>query len=103
MKELIWDGSKSDNGQHRNSNMMFLWNANQDRDEAPIVTEALVPGPVGPCLWTPLALSSCNIETELELQPDEIGNFIEEAVELARPINLEVNSDDVQDRLDSHN
>ncbi|GFT13959.1 hypothetical protein TNCV_2615931 [Trichonephila clavipes] len=34
---------------------------------------------------------------------DEIGNLIEEVVDLARQINLQVNSDDVQELLDFHN
>ncbi|GFS72524.1 hypothetical protein TNCV_2116551 [Trichonephila clavipes] len=33
----------------------------------------------------------------------EIGNAIEEAADLARQINLEADSDDVQKLLDSHN
>ncbi|GFX94877.1 hypothetical protein TNCV_2379501 [Trichonephila clavipes] len=33
---------------------------------------------------------------------DEIGNVIEEVVDIARPVNLEVDTDDVQ-LLDSHN
>ncbi|GFX71665.1 hypothetical protein TNCV_2696531 [Trichonephila clavipes] len=36
-------------------------------------------------------------------KPDEIGNLIEEVFNLARKINLEVDSDDVQELLDSHN
>ncbi|GFX93768.1 hypothetical protein TNCV_1589441 [Trichonephila clavipes] len=36
-------------------------------------------------------------------EPDEISNVIEEVVDLARQINLEVDSDDVQELLDSHN
>ncbi|XP_023218164.1 uncharacterized protein LOC111620476 [Centruroides sculpturatus] len=36
-------------------------------------------------------------------EPDEIGDVIEEVVDLARQINLEVDSDDVQELLDSHN
>ncbi|XP_023232690.1 tigger transposable element-derived protein 1-like [Centruroides sculpturatus] len=36
-------------------------------------------------------------------EPDEIGNVIEEVVDLARQINLEVDSDDVRELLDSHN
>ncbi|GFV51755.1 hypothetical protein TNCV_1321111 [Trichonephila clavipes] len=36
------------------------------------------------------------------LEPDEIGNLIEEVVILARQINLEVDSDDVQELLDFH-
>ncbi|GFT83942.1 RNA-binding protein 38 [Trichonephila clavipes] len=35
--------------------------------------------------------------------PDEIGNVIEEVVDLARQINLLVNKDNVQVLLDSHN
>ncbi|GFW56947.1 hypothetical protein TNCV_161751 [Trichonephila clavipes] len=35
-------------------------------------------------------------------EPDEIGNMIEEVVDLFRKINLEVDSDDVQELLDSH-
>ncbi|GFY34597.1 hypothetical protein TNCV_1372881 [Trichonephila clavipes] len=36
-------------------------------------------------------------------EPDETGNVIEEVVDLARQINLEVYSDVVQEQLDSHN
>ncbi|GFV22076.1 hypothetical protein TNCV_4527611 [Trichonephila clavipes] len=36
-------------------------------------------------------------------EPDEIGNMIEDVVDLARQINLEVDSDDVQKVLDTHN
>ncbi|GFV29352.1 dachshund homolog 1 [Trichonephila clavipes] len=36
-------------------------------------------------------------------EPDEIGNLIEEVVNLARKINLEVDSDDVQELLGSNN
>ncbi|GFV38941.1 HTH_Tnp_Tc3_2 domain-containing protein [Trichonephila clavipes] len=35
-------------------------------------------------------------------EPDEIGNMIEEVVDLTRQINLEVDSDDVLEQLDSH-
>ncbi|GFS58666.1 transposable element Tc3 transposase [Trichonephila clavipes] len=35
-------------------------------------------------------------------EPDEIGNGIEEVVDISRNINLEVHSDDVQKLLDSH-
>ncbi|GFT25061.1 hypothetical protein TNCV_179731 [Trichonephila clavipes] len=38
-----------------------------------------------------------------ESVPDEIGNLIDEVINLACQINVEVNSDDVQDLLDSHN
>ncbi|GFT92780.1 uncharacterized protein TNCV_739671 [Trichonephila clavipes] len=41
-----------------------------------------------PCLWK----KNC-----------KIGNVIEEVVDLARQINLEVDSDDIQELLDSHN
>ncbi|GFX44250.1 hypothetical protein TNCV_4376381 [Trichonephila clavipes] len=34
---------------------------------------------------------------------EEIRNLIEEVVDFARQINLEVDSDDVQELLDSHN
>ncbi|GFU42563.1 hypothetical protein TNCV_4556761 [Trichonephila clavipes] len=34
---------------------------------------------------------------------DEIGNVIEEVVDLARQINLEIDCDDIQELLDSHN
>ncbi|GFX92255.1 tigger transposable element-derived protein 1 [Trichonephila clavipes] len=39
----------------------------------------------------------------MESGPDKIGNFIEEDVVLARQINLEMESDDVEELLDSHN
>ncbi|GBP34031.1 hypothetical protein EVAR_94043_1 [Eumeta japonica] len=35
--------------------------------------------------------------------PDEIGNVIKDVVKLGRQINLEVDSDDVQELLDSYN
>ncbi|GFS48392.1 uncharacterized protein TNCV_2297351 [Trichonephila clavipes] len=35
--------------------------------------------------------------------PDEIDNLIEEVIDLAWQINLEVDSDDVQELLDLHN
>ncbi|GFX31048.1 uncharacterized protein TNCV_2025511 [Trichonephila clavipes] len=38
---------------------------------------------------------------ELVPTPDEIGNFIEDVVDFARQINLEVDSDVVQELLDS--
>ncbi|GFT89682.1 hypothetical protein TNCV_3137691 [Trichonephila clavipes] len=41
-------------------------------------------------------------QDESLVEPDEIGNFIEEVVDLARQINSEVDSDDVQELLDSH-
>ncbi|GFT19464.1 hypothetical protein TNCV_2533691 [Trichonephila clavipes] len=40
---------------------------------------------------------------ESVLEPDETGHVIEEAGDLGRQINLEVDSDDVQELLDSHN
>ncbi|GFW50604.1 hypothetical protein TNCV_2889061 [Trichonephila clavipes] len=65
-------------------------------------------------LWNPHPLYSEFLITnllELELgirpvqssmqEPEEIGNVIEEVVNLARQINLEVDSDDVQELLDS--
>ncbi|GFU85117.1 uncharacterized protein TNCV_1553801 [Trichonephila clavipes] len=36
-------------------------------------------------------------------EPDEIGNLIEAAVDVAGQIYLEVDSDDVQELLDTHN
>ncbi|GFW27106.1 hypothetical protein TNCV_93321 [Trichonephila clavipes] len=36
-------------------------------------------------------------------EPDEIGNLIEEVVHLAKQINLEVDSEEIQELLDSHN
>ncbi|PRD27029.1 UNVERIFIED_CONTAM: hypothetical protein NCL1_36454 [Trichonephila clavipes] len=36
-------------------------------------------------------------------EPDEIGNLIEQVVDLARQITLEVDSDDTEEPLDSHN
>ncbi|GFW37395.1 hypothetical protein TNCV_860021 [Trichonephila clavipes] len=36
-------------------------------------------------------------------EPDEIGNLIKEVVKLAKQINLEMVSDDVQELMDSHN
>ncbi|GFX71038.1 hypothetical protein TNCV_3648031 [Trichonephila clavipes] len=36
-------------------------------------------------------------------EPDEISNLIEEVVDLAGQINLELDSDDVQELLDSNN
>ncbi|GFW73853.1 hypothetical protein TNCV_48421 [Trichonephila clavipes] len=43
-------------------------------------------------------------ETQVESVPDleEIGNVIEEVVDLASQINSEVDSDDAQELLDSH-
>ncbi|PRD28948.1 UNVERIFIED_CONTAM: Synaptobrevin-like protein YKT6 [Trichonephila clavipes] len=45
------------------------------------------------------------IETQVKSkpEPDEIGNVIEYVVDLARQINLEADSDEVQELLDSHN
>ncbi|XP_023242991.1 tigger transposable element-derived protein 1-like [Centruroides sculpturatus] len=40
---------------------------------------------------------------ESVLETDEIGNVIEEVIDFARQINLEVDSDDVRELLDSHN
>ncbi|GFX85530.1 SH3 and multiple ankyrin repeat domains protein 3 [Trichonephila clavipes] len=42
-------------------------------------------------------------QAELESKPDEMVNFIEEAVNLSRQLNLEVDSDDVHQPLDSYN
>ncbi|GFU51258.1 hypothetical protein TNCV_2755431 [Trichonephila clavipes] len=42
-------------------------------------------------------------KTELVPETDEIGNLMEEVVYLARQIHLEVDQDDVQRLLDSHN
>ncbi|GFW41864.1 hypothetical protein TNCV_5731 [Trichonephila clavipes] len=39
----------------------------------------------------------------ISAETDEIGNVIEEVVDLARQINLGVDSDDVQELLNSHN
>ncbi|GFX99128.1 hypothetical protein TNCV_2493091 [Trichonephila clavipes] len=43
------------------------------------------------------------IETESVPEPDEISNIIEEVVELGRQINLDMDSDNVQEQLDFHN
>ncbi|GFX25863.1 hypothetical protein TNCV_2640071 [Trichonephila clavipes] len=43
------------------------------------------------------------LEAESISERDEIGNEIEEVVDLARQINLEVDNDDIQDLVDSHN
>ncbi|GFT18315.1 hypothetical protein TNCV_711151 [Trichonephila clavipes] len=40
---------------------------------------------------------------ELEPKPNEIGNAIEKVVDLAIQINLEVDSDDVQELFNFHN
>ncbi|GFV50380.1 tigger transposable element-derived protein 1 [Trichonephila clavipes] len=42
-------------------------------------------------------------QTKSVPEPDEISNVTEEVVDLARQTNLEVDSDDVQELLDSHN
>ncbi|GFX44805.1 hypothetical protein TNCV_1826671 [Trichonephila clavipes] len=42
-------------------------------------------------------------KNESKLDPDEIGKVIEEVLDLARQINLEVDNDDVQELLDSNN
>ncbi|GFW06543.1 tigger transposable element-derived protein 1 [Trichonephila clavipes] len=47
--------------------------------------------------------STQKAETQAELEPDEISNLIEEVVDLAWQINIEVDSDDVQELLDFHN
>ncbi|GFW14162.1 hypothetical protein TNCV_3547511 [Trichonephila clavipes] len=44
-----------------------------------------------------------DIQEESVTEPDDIDNFIEENVDLARQIHLEVDSDDVQELLDSYN
>ncbi|GFT88481.1 hypothetical protein TNCV_262691 [Trichonephila clavipes] len=36
-------------------------------------------------------------------ETDEIGNLIEEVIDVARQINLEVDRDDIKELLDSHN
>ncbi|GFY36036.1 hypothetical protein TNCV_4844081 [Trichonephila clavipes] len=41
-------------------------------------------------------------KTESALEPGKIGNVIKEVVDNSRQINLEVDSDDVQELLDSH-
>ncbi|XP_023220465.1 tigger transposable element-derived protein 1-like [Centruroides sculpturatus] len=52
--------------------------------------------------WNEVSQKTLN-EAESVPEPDEIGNVIEEVVDLARQINLEVDSDDLQELLDSHN
>ncbi|GFS62578.1 hypothetical protein TNCV_1263311 [Trichonephila clavipes] len=44
-----------------------------------------------------------DVKTTYMPEPDTIGNEIKEVVDLANQINLEVNSDDVQELLDFHN
>ncbi|GFV47621.1 hypothetical protein TNCV_2081811 [Trichonephila clavipes] len=51
--------------------------------------------------WRNTNITIC--DTKSVLKPDEIGNVTEEVVDLARNINLKVNSDDVQELLDSYN
>ncbi|GFW92494.1 hypothetical protein TNCV_518111 [Trichonephila clavipes] len=43
------------------------------------------------------------IQVESVTEPDEIGNVIEEIINLARQINLEADSNDVKELLNSHN
>ncbi|GFX91604.1 hypothetical protein TNCV_3681901 [Trichonephila clavipes] len=43
------------------------------------------------------------IKTDSVPEPGAIGNVIEEVVDLAKQINLEIDNDDVQELLDSHN
>ncbi|GFX29218.1 hypothetical protein TNCV_3217521 [Trichonephila clavipes] len=51
-----------------------------------------------------LTLAWCgDLKKESRFRPDEIGNLIEEVVDLARQINSDVESDDVQEVLDSPN
>ncbi|GFX27957.1 hypothetical protein TNCV_773421 [Trichonephila clavipes] len=42
-------------------------------------------------------------QTKLVSEPEEIGNVIEEVGDLARQINFEVDSDDIQELQDSRN
>ncbi|GFW41918.1 hypothetical protein TNCV_6271 [Trichonephila clavipes] len=41
--------------------------------------------------------------TESVPEPDKMGNLIEDVVDLAKQINLEMDCDDIQELLDSHN
>lgn len=56
-------------------------------------------------VWKKLCPFFFSTETQAEAVPgpDEISNVIKDVVELGRQINLEVDSDDVQELLDSHN
>ncbi|GFV99497.1 hypothetical protein TNCV_5078611 [Trichonephila clavipes] len=53
--------------------------------------------------FPPFFIFFSETQTESVPEPDEIGNLIEEVVYLVRLINLEVDSDDVQELLDSRN
>ncbi|GFS79699.1 oxidation resistance protein 1 [Trichonephila clavipes] len=48
------------------------------------------------------SISPGDWEVESLPEPDEIGNFVEEVVDIARQINSGVDNDDVQELLDSH-
>ncbi|GFU96720.1 hypothetical protein TNCV_839451 [Trichonephila clavipes] len=53
-------------------------------------------------LWSPLKIRFL-FDLYTTRLPDEIGQAIQEVVDLAMQINLEVDSNDVQEMLDSHN
>ncbi|GFW81349.1 hypothetical protein TNCV_376971 [Trichonephila clavipes] len=61
--------------------------------------------------YTGIAISTHNVWkklcfifiAEIQAESDEIGNVIEEVVDLVRKLNLELDSDNVQELLDFHN
>ncbi|GFT87734.1 uncharacterized protein TNCV_4000871 [Trichonephila clavipes] len=57
-------------------------------------------GTPGYALWNPSVPWNT---AESVPEPDEVGDVLEKVVDLARQINLQVDSDDVQKLLDSHN
>ncbi|GFW63200.1 hypothetical protein TNCV_581401 [Trichonephila clavipes] len=54
-------------------------------------------------LFPPSPLPIIETQAESVTEPDEVGTVTEEVVDFARQIRLEVDSDDVQELLDSHN
>ncbi|GFX48593.1 hypothetical protein TNCV_584901 [Trichonephila clavipes] len=66
-----------------------------------------VPNEVGYLKWRLKKLRSYYFITKTQAEsvadPDEIGNLIEEVVDLAKQINLEMDRDEDKELLDSHN